>query len=206
MKKPITIQQAKEIMGSNIIGPEELSQINEMKLALPENLPGIGYTAEYLEVKKKDYILVLGVSHFADGTMVTIRNLKYIFGKESEIKEPCFYNQDWYECEDFIDTPMKDEWFLIRKDVYADSRAVMPVDLMKQYVFPTAIKCAYSFFAAWFSLGIKLWYSDFVWCADTDHNGDRIYVGKYQDVDCVNKNGFSIHRHLTLRPCYGCID
>ena len=31
-------------------------------------------------------------------------------------------------------------------------------------------------------------------------------LGKYHDVDGVNKNGFSIHRHLSLRPCYGCID
>lgn len=55
-------------------------------------------------------------------------------------------------------------------------------------------------------LGEKLWYHDFVWCSDVDHNGDRIYVGKYNDIDGVNKDGFSIHRHLALRLCYGCID
>lgn len=47
-----------------------------------------------------------------------------------------------------------------------------------------------------------LWYHDFVWCEDLDHNGDRIYVAKYHDVDVINKNGFRIHRHLALRPCY----
>ena len=101
---------------------------------------------------------------------------------------------------------MEDGWFLIRKNVYEDSRAVQPAELMKEYAFPSAIRCTYAFFAAWFTAGIRLWEHDFVWCSDTDHNGDRIYVGKYHDIDGVNKNGFSIHRHLALRPCYGCID
>ena len=87
-----------------------------------------------------------------------------------------------------------------------DSRAVQPGELMKTHTFPSAIRCVYAFFTAWYGLGEKPWYHDFVWCSDTDHNGDRIYVGKYHDVDGVNKNGFSIHRHLALRPCYGCID
>ena len=112
----------------------------------------------------------------------------------------------WYDKEDFIDIPMEDGWFLIRKNVYEDSRAVQPAELMKEHAFPSAIRCTYAFFAAWFTAEIRLWEHDFVWCSDTDHNGDRIYVGKYHDIDGVNKNGFSIHRHLALRPCYGCID
>ena len=151
-------------------------------------------------------MIFLGIIKFENDVPVKIRNMSKLFGKDPEIKEPCFYNQDWYDQEDFIDVPMKDEWFLIRKDVYEDSRAIQPVDLMKSYSFPSAIKCCYAFFTAWLGLGDKLWYHDFVWCIDTDHNGDRIYVGKYHDVDGVNKNGFSIHRHLALRPCYGCID
>ena len=137
---------------------------------------------------------------------MTIRNLKKRFGKDPDICEPCFYNQDWYDKEHFIDIPMDDGWFLIRRNVFEDSRAVQPGELMKEHVFPSAIKCTYAFFAAWYVLEIRLWEHDFVWCNDTDHNGDRIYVGKYHDIDGVNKNGFSIHRHLALRPCYGCID
>ena len=129
-----------------------------------------------------------------------------IFGKNPDVSEPCFYNQDWYDKEDFIIKPIQTGWFLIRKTVYEDSRAVQPIELIERYTFPTAVKCTYSFFIAWITLDIKLWYHDFVWCSDIDHNGDRIYVGKYNDVDGVNKNGFSIHRHLALRACYGCID
>jgi hypothetical protein len=95
---------------------------------------------------------------------------------------------------------------LIKKEVFDSSRAVMPGDLTQQGLnFPPAILCGYTFFAYYYSCNEYLWWHDFVWCCDTDHNGDRIYVGKYHDIDGVNKNGFSIHRHLALRPCYGSI-
>lgn len=57
-----------------------------------------------------------------------------------------------------------------------------------------------------FSHDQYLLYHDFVWCVDVDHNGDRIYVGKYHDIDGINKNVFSIHRHLALRQCYASTD
>ena len=142
----------------------------------------------------------------ADSKPMTIRNLLGVFGKDPDVSEPCFYNQDWYMKEDFIDVQTHDGWFLIRKQVFEDSRAVMPDELEKKCCFPLAVRCAYAFFTAWFCINEKLWWHDFVWCSDRDHNGDRIYVGKYHDVDGVNKNGFSIHRHLALRPCYGAID
>jgi len=193
-------------MNIQTIGPEELRKIRELSLKLPEKPPEIPFAPEELKTKEKDYILVYGTGAFSDGTPVTIRNLKKIFGKDPEISEPCFYNQDWYDKEHFIDIPMEDGWFLIRKSVYENSRAVQPTELMQTHTFPSAIKCSYVFFTAWYALNTRLWEHDFVWCCDTDHNGDRIYVGKYHDIDGVNKNGFSIHRHLALRPCYGCID
>jgi len=206
MSKVMTIEQAKSIMGKNFIGPEELSAIGEMKFAIPDTVSTIPFSKDELEKKQADYILILGVSKFVDGQDVTIRNFRKIFRKNPDVSEPCFYNQDWYDNEDFVDVPMKDSWYLIRKTVYEDSRAKPPQELIQKYTFPSAISCVYAFFTAWLTLDIKLWYHDFVWCSDTDHNGDRIYVGKYNDVDGVNKNGFSIHRHLALRSCYACID
>ena len=198
---------AQQIMGQNFIGTEELRSLEKfMSLEVPRKIPVIPFSHETLELKKDDYLLILGVSKFSNGEPVTIRNLQKIFGKNPDIKEPCFYNQDWYDREEFIDIPMSEGWYFIRKAVYENSRAVQPTELIREYSFPSAIKCCYSFFVAWLCLEQKLWYHDFVWCNDTDHNGDQIYVGKYHDVDGVNKNGFSIHRHLALRPCYGCID
>lgn len=206
MRKAMAIDQAKVIMGDNFIGPDELKRLSLFEIEDQQSIPPIPYSNIELEEKKNDYLLILGTGKLANGKMVTIRNLKDIFGKDPDQKEPCFYNQDWYDKESFIDISIANEWFFIRKTVFEDSRAVQPVELMAHYSFPSAVKCTYAFFVTWLVLDIKLWYHDFVWCSDIDHNGDRIYVGKYHDVDGANKNGFSIHRHLALRLCYGCID
>ena len=168
-------------------------------------VPELNYSFEELEQYAKDYLLVMGLPSVG-GKPVTIRTLREAFGVDPDASEPCFYNQDWYMHEDFIDRQMDARWYLLRKEVVEASRAVMPEQLMAEdYAFPTAILCAYAFFAYWFCYDEKLWYHDFVWCCDTDHNGDRIYVGKYHDVDGVNKNGFSVHRHLALRSCYAAV-
>ena len=206
MSNKVDYQMAKEIMGENFIGIDELKEMDRLSLIMPDDIPVIPFSEEELRNKKDNYILILGISNFSDGSLVNIKNMISIFGKDPAIVEPCFYNQDWYDKESFIETSIKEGWFLIRNSVYEDSRAVQPTELMEKYIFPSAVRCVYAFFIAWETKGIKLWYHDFVWCSDTDHNGDRIYVGKYHDVDGVNKNGFSIHRHLALRPCYGCID
>lgn len=100
----------------------------------------------------------------------------------------------------------KESALFSKKNVIESSRAVQPLELLNENInFPTAILCVYTFFAYYYARKELLWHHDFVWCSDTDHNGDRIYVGKYHDVDEVNKNGFSIHRHLALRNCYGAI-
>ncbi len=202
-----TIELAREIMSDSFIGPDELQKCSpSLSLLIPSTIPEIPYAEEKLREVKNDYYLILGVSKMTDNKNVTINNLKAIFGKDPDVGEPCFYNQDWYDQEEFINIPLQENWYLIRKGVFEDSRAVMPNELMKSLVFPSAVLCTYSFFVIWLSIGEKIWYHDFVWCSDVDHNGDRIYVGKYHDVDGVNKNGFSIHRHLALRPCYGAVD
>ena len=169
-------------------------------------VPDMNYSMEQLEACVTDYLLVMGLPCIGDKT-VNIRNLREVFGVDPDVSEPCFYNQDWYMHEDFIDQPLESRWYLLRKEVIEASRAVMPEQLMADsYAFPSAILCAWSFFACWFCYDGRLWYHDFVWCCDTDHNGDRIYVGKYHDVDGVNKNGFSVHRHLALRQCYAAVN
>ncbi len=199
------ITLASQIMRDGFIGPDELTKTGLFNTSY-EHIPFIPFTKEQIEDRANDYLLILGLSEFSDGSAVSIRNLINRFGKDPSLSEPCFYNQDWYDKEQFIDNVMENKWFFIRKRVYTESRSVQPDELMMTYVFPSAISCTYAFFVSWLSRGTTLWAEDFVWCRDTDHNGDRIYVGKYRDIDGVNKNGFSIHRHLSLRPCYGCID
>lgn len=206
MREITEYKLAKKIMKQNFIGVDELNGIERIKFDISDEILNIPFSKETLEKKKEDYILILGRSKTREGNPVTIRFLREIFGKNPDINEPCFYNQDWYDHENFIDIPMKDEWYLIRKKLYKDSRALQPQELIYKYVFPSAIACTYTFFMVWLTTGVKLWYHDFVWCSDTDHNGDRIYVGRYSDEVGINKNGFNIHRHLALKSCYGCID
>ena len=200
-----TIDRLKQLFGKNLIGPDEVKPLVERIGAGEIAIPELNYSQEELEQYAKDYLLVMGLPSVG-GKPVTIRTLREAFGVDPDASEPCFYNQDWYMHEDFIDRQMDARWYLLRKEVVEASRAVMPEQLMAEdYAFPAAILCAYTFFAYWFCYDEKLWYHDFVWCCDTDHNGDRIYVGKYHDVDGVNKNGFSVHRHLALRSCYAAV-
>ena len=204
MHRETLINEAKEIMKPNFIGPEELKHFSLKAFKLDKIGTTVPFPKEELEEKREHYLLIYGASQFADKESVNIKNIKRIVSEKKSV--PNFYNQDWYAKEDFIETPIEEGWFLIRKDVYEDSRAISPDELTKIHVFPSAVKCVYSFFVAWVCNDMKLWYEDFVWCCDVDHNGDRIYVGKYHDVDEFNNDGFSIHRHLALRNCYTCID
>lgn len=202
-----TIEQIKQLFGANFIGPDELRPFikrfgEDVELTVPE----FNYPLDILNKCAKDYLLVLGTPSFGK-QKITLRTLRDAFGVNPDEAEPCFYNQDWYMHESFIDQSLEARWYLVKKQVVEESRAVMPEELLKNHmIFPTAILCAYTFFAYYFQTGAYLWYHDFVWCCDTDHNGDRIYVGKYHDVEGVNKNGFSIHRHLALRNCYAAIN
>jgi hypothetical protein len=189
------------------VNTQELKSIaKEFPLLLPDKPPIVPYSSEDITKAGKDSILILGIPEWKDGKPLSLATMRDFFGIDPDISEPCFYNQDWYLKEDFIHHTLENKWYFIKKNIIEESRAVQPSELVKIYNFPTAILCAYTFFVWYFLNKEYLWEHDFVWCSDTDHNGDRIYVGKYHDIDGVNKNGFSIHRHLALRKCYGAID
>lgn len=187
-------------MSANMLGTAEaaplLARLSAAGIAEPE----VPYGVSVLEKLSDTHLLVLGQG-------VTIRQMRTAFGSDPAAGEPCFYNQDWYLDEKFMDEPVAPAWFLLRKEVDEATRAAQPAAILKSGVrLPSATQCTYAFFAYNLATGgQKLWEYDFVWCSDTDHNGDRIYVGKYTDIDGVNKSGFSIHRHLSLRPCYGAV-
>lgn len=203
------IKEAKLLFCDNFIGKDELNPFLEA-LGFGERKiqeKPIEYSdCDLQKAAKEGYILIYGIDQI-DGQNITLRFLRDKFGVNPDVSEPCLYNQDWYLKEDFMDVFLNAQWYLIKKEVFDDSRAVMPGDLTQRGLnFPLAILCGYTFFAYYFARNEYLWWHDFVWCCDTDHNGDRIYVGKYHDIDGVNKNGFSIHRHLALRPCYGSVN
>ena len=202
-------EAVRKLFGKNFIGNEELKPFfKTMGFGEVEILesPIQDGDSDLQKAASEGYILIYGVEHI-NGQHITLRFLRDKFGVNPDVSEPCLYNQDWYLKEDFIDRTLNNQWFLIKKEVIDESRAIMPGELIQHgLTFPPAILCGYAFFAYYFANNEYLWWHDFVWCSDTDHNDDRIYVGKYHDVDGVNKNGFSIHRHLALRNCYGSVD
>lgn len=202
------VNTIKKLFGNNFIGIDELKPFFlKMGLSLDKvSLPNIDYSMDELRQYSKEYLLILGLSE-VEGTKLSINAFRTQFGANPDISEPCFYNQDWYLQENFTNKTLDARWYLLKKEVLETSRSVQPSELLKQdLIFPSAVLCTYTFFAYLFAYGELLWRYDFIWCDDMDHNGDRIYVGKYLDVDGVNKNGFSIHRHLALRSCYGSIN
>lgn len=203
----VTIEHAKQLFGDNFVGlDEQKSLFDKMGFSCDGIIvPEITYSLADLQEHSKDYILILGLPR-VNNVFLSIQTFRECFGIDPDKSEPCLYNQDWYLHEDFIHSTLESCWYLLKKNILEDSRAVQPMELLKHNIsFPSAILCVYTFFAYYYANGELLWYYDFVWCSDTDHNGDRIYVGKYYDVAGVNKNGFSIHRHLELRECYGSI-
>lgn len=208
------LSQAQKIMGKNFIGPEELKKISsKFKIATPHkikgSIPKVPFSLDCLNKSRKDYILILGIPQNKYGEKLTINKMRLMFGHNPDKKEPCFYNQDWYLKEKFAgDTTLKFKWYLIRKNVKNGSRGKdlknIFSSLRGKENFPSAVLTVFVFFAYFFhSKGEMLWQHDFVWCSDKDHNGDRIYTGRYLDPKNINKNGFNVHRHLSINNYYG---
>ena len=193
-------------MGSNFIGPLELTKIaNKMPILIPIKIPSIPFSLKEIKNKQTEYILILGISKMQNGKALTLQSLRNHFGFDSLISEPCFYNQDWYIREVFYTDQLPCKWYLIRKTIIDNTRAQNPDTLSPKISFPSAILCAYTFFVYWYHLNEPLWSNDYIWCKDSDRNKDRIFVGRYNDPHGANKNGFSIHRRLSIRNNYGCI-
>lgn len=204
MERVTSQLEARELFGINFIGVDEILEIKDkFPLKIPSEIPEIKIPKDILLRSKDTHILILCLNFFNNQDL-NILNMRYFFGMSSQIR-PNFYNQDWYLKEDFANDILDIEWKLIKKNVFEDSRGVLPEFLSKSVIFPSAILCTYTFFTYFLLRNIILWEHNFVWCRDLDHNGDRIYVGKFTDLGGLNNNGFSIHRHLKIRKIYGAI-
>jgi hypothetical protein len=199
---------AKEIMKKNFVGFEELSNVAE-KLDLlivnkmKQSILNIPYDEKYLKSVSETHLLILFIPKHRNKKFITLNSLRSKLGINPEINEPCFYNQDWYVNEPFANFAFKKaQWFCIRKEVIFDSRGKSVNDNLN---LPHSLICCYTFFVYFFVSNNYLWENDYIWCKDLDSNGDRIYVGRYIDPSRISKNGFSIHRHLSIRNIYGSI-
>lgn len=76
---------------------------------------------------------------------------------------------------------------------------------MKSKKYPPAILLTYFFFANYLINKQISFKNDFVWTCDVDSNNDQIYVGRYYDPKGIAKNGFSVHRYLSVNYNYASI-
>jgi hypothetical protein len=205
----MTEQEAQKILGTNFLSIDSLNSIaKQLGIALIEKSEPVPYDANTLK-ENKDCILFYAPERFSDGRPITLAGMRLFFGTDPAVKEPCFYNQDWYVEQGFATASVEPGWHLISKNVIRNSRGKNPEflknELAREESFPSAVLTAFAFFAFYFSTGEKLWVHDFIWCNDHDDNGDRIYTGRYEDPLGKNKNGFNVHRHLKIRECYGAV-
>lgn len=200
------IDEVKKIMGENFIGFDELKELPEGFKVKADSDIEIPFSVEELSKKKDTHILILCPSHFADGTAITIQSIRSAIEKKA-CKTPVFYNQDWYYKEDFYRATIQSpHWLLLQKSVDDSTRGVAPEKLEAEHSLPMAAELTFSFFACYFcNNGEKLWNHDYVWCKDRDNIGDQIYVGRYTDPYGINADGFEIHRHLSIKKCYGAL-
>jgi hypothetical protein len=207
--------EIKKIMGPNFIGPKELETISSyLKIMPPTNfseaISKIPFTIEQLKSIANTHVLFFGIPFHQNNEPVTINSLRDLFGTSPEIKEPCFYNQDWYLNEAFANASFEPKWYLLSKNIKDSSRG-KEIDKQNKSIstesLPSAVLCVYFFFLNYFHSGKEFVFEyDYVWNSDLDANGDRIFIGKYRDRLGLNKNGIEIHRHLSIKPNYGTIE
>ncbi len=204
------IKVAKNLFGKNFIGIDELQPF--LKIINSENeylkVPDIDFDYNLLEKCSEDYILILGIDSISSELKLNIMSLINLF-PHSKMSNPKFYNQDWYLKQDFILKCLELKWYLVKKNPFDKFRKKTPDEICKvdnKINFPSAILCIYTFFAYYFHVNEILWENDYIWCSDFDNNGDRIYIGRYNDSTGLNISGLSIHRHLSIANNYTAIN
>src|SRR3989344_3040900 len=121
----VSIEQAKEILGEDVLGPEAV----EMTFGFsPENIPPIPFSAEELErAKELKQFLELRVDRTADGKPLDMNKMHELLQPEFTAKNQGkilnSYGQDnsWYKNEDFLKDVPRASWVLVSKDVIPNS-------------------------------------------------------------------------------------
>jgi hypothetical protein len=212
MERSTNIIKAKEIMGQNFIGPSELKAINEKFLLLNsellenDSINKIPFSENELALYNKTHLLILIIPEHFTKEKLQFKHFREHFGINPDEYEPCFYNQDWYLNEAFYNnSTLEFKWQMVQKEIVNESRGKNPVELNITNLNKSLIY-TYTFFIYYLVKNEILWENDYIWCIDLDSNEDQIYVGRYKDSNKINKNGFSIHRHLKIKYNYGILN
>lgn len=196
----------KSAFGKNFIGPDEINSASKILHFLPHisshsiQAPKTPIT-ELLNYTETHYLFYLpAVNRFGDPlTLMSIKRQIHELNGTININ---FYNQDWYHYQAFANEKLSnDHWVILRKEIYPDSKGKLPTIPEK---LPKALEITLAFFLYGAVFGEIIYGSQYIWCQDKDDYGDMIYVGHY-NAGINSKNGFEIHRHLSIKSNYGCV-
>lgn len=116
------IDQAKEILGEDVFGPEAVNEAFGIKVE-SETVPPIPFSKEELErAKELGQMLLLRVDKAPDGTPLTMKKIGETLGGKVKDGGKVFYDTDWYKEEKFYteDAP-EAGWALVSKKVIPES-------------------------------------------------------------------------------------
>ena len=181
--EPTTSQkQAREIMGKNFLGVEEVAEYFGIVLTQEElaKVTEIPFSEKTLEECKDTHFLFLGVHHNKEGKPLTITSLREMF---PAVGQPKFYSYEdaWYNKEKFAtkETPEL-RWYLIRKAITKESRSKNFQEqeklLKEQEYREKAVVYVYGMFLMFKATGERLFENDYVWCTDLGSGGSRVHV------------------------------
>lgn len=205
---PTTSQKrAREIMGKNFLGVEEVAECFGIQLTQEEliTVAEIPFTEATLQECKDSHILFLGVNHDKEGKPLTINRFREMLPSTGQ---PRFWSyQSWYDKEKFAtkETPEL-KWYLIRKTVTKESRSKNYTEqeklLKENEERERAIVYVYGIFLMFKARNERLFETDYVWCTDLGSDGHRVFVGGFDSEglgvdDCWDD---CYGHHLGLAP------
>lgn len=129
----IEIQEAREILGEDMLGPEAVREAFGVHIEEDE-IPELLYSREDLEkAKELGEMLVLRV-HSVTALPLTIQRIEELIQpKMTEEEGQLLFDQDWYDNEEFYkEATTKNEWKLVSKDL-------VPFSVDQDYIEQTKV-------------------------------------------------------------------
>jgi len=178
----ISQRQAKEIMGKNFLGIEEVTQHLGVQFTEKElvQLREIPFTEGVLQECKDTHILVAGYPL----SIIDVRE------KASDL----FYHQDWYDNEEFAKKEKVDlRWYLVKKDIVPDSinktYQEQTTLISDKEEVPKACEMVYLIILYYLAKNVRLFEHLYSRCQNFSSVGDRVPVG------CFGSHGFHVDHH-----------
>lgn len=195
-------EAARSIMGTNFLGLEEVEKALGIKYtpAQRAKLAVIPFDEATLRVCAKTHVLVAGFPM----SINDIKNNSRVKGNAAKL----FYSaagEGWYTNESFANASVEVRWFLLRKQVIANSTyklyneqlALIP----QSEVNPWARDVVFATMVLFLTTGERLFGSLYVRCRDTSSNGLRVFVGRFDRFGLYVYSWYGYRRSGSIGVC-----